>query len=73
MLQKKRYILLLPLKSIISVIAIEKINSGINKGKVKTLVIENLLFFEIVREAVIEEIKTILRRDSDNNALICNK
>ena len=70
---QKRYILLLPLKSIISVIAIEKINSGINKGKVKTLAIENLLFFEIVREAVIEEIKTILRRDSDNNALICNK
>ena len=56
-----------------SVIAIEKINSGINNGKVKTLVIENLLFFEIVREAVIEEIKTILRRDKDNNALICNK
>ena len=36
---------------------------GTNSGRVRTLVIESLLFLEIVIEEVIEEIKTILRRE----------
>jgi hypothetical protein len=36
-------------------------------------VIDNLLFFEIVIEAVIEDIKTILNKDSANNKLIDKK
>ena len=35
--------------------------------------IDNLLFFEIVIEAVIEDIKTILNKDSANNKLIDKK
>jgi hypothetical protein len=34
---------------------------------------DNLLFFEIVIEAVIEDIKTILNKDSANNKLIDKK
>ena len=37
------------------------------RGKVKTLVIDNLLFLEIVIEAVIEDIKMILSSDKANN------
>jgi hypothetical protein len=36
-------------------------------------VIDNLLFFEIVIEAVIEDIKTMLNKDSANNKLIDKK
>ena len=53
--------------------AIEKIKIGIKRGKVKTLVIDNLLFFEIVMEAVIEDIKMMLNKDSANNKLIDKK
>ena len=35
--------------------------------------IDNLLFFEIVIEAVIEDIKTMLNKDSANNKLIDKK
>ena len=34
---------------------------------------DNLLFFEIVIEAVIEDIKTMLNKDSANNKLIDKK
>ena len=50
-------------KLITSLIAIENIRIGTNNGRVRTLVIESLLFLEIVIEEVIEEIKTILRRE----------
>ena len=43
--------------------AIENIRIGTKSGSVRTLVIESLLFLEIVMEAVIEEIKTILKRE----------
>ncbi|MDB2564794.1 hypothetical protein N9X75_01585 [Alphaproteobacteria bacterium] len=56
-----------------SVNAIENIKIGTNKGNVKTLVIDNLLLFEIVIEAVIEDIKTMLNKDSANNKLIDKK
>ena len=46
-----------------SLIAIENISIGTNSGSVRTLVIESLLFLEIVIEEVIEEIKTILKRE----------
>jgi hypothetical protein len=36
-------------------------------------VIDNLLLFEIVIEAVIEDIKTMLNKDSANNKLIDKK
>ena len=49
--------------SITLLIAIENIRMGTNKGRVRTLVIESLLLLEIVIEEVIEEIKTILRRE----------
>ena len=35
--------------------------------------IDNLLFFEIVIEAVIEDIKTMLNKDSANNKLMDKK
>ena len=44
-------------------IAIENISMGTNSGRVRTLVIESLLFLEIVIEEVMEDIKTILRRE----------
>ena len=44
-------------------IAIENIRIGTKSGSVRTLVMESLLFLEIVMEAVIEEIKTILKRE----------
>jgi len=40
---------------------------GTNSGRVRTLVIESLLFLEIVIEEVIEEIKTILTRERAEN------
>ncbi len=43
---------------------------GTNSGRVRTLVIESLLFLEIVIEEVIEEIKTILRRDRVSRVFI---
>ena len=46
---------------------------GINSGRVSTLVIESLLFLEIVIEDVIEEIKTILRRERARRIFIENK
>ena len=51
-------------KSITLLIAIEKIRIGTNRGRVNTLVIESLLFFEMVIDAVIEDIKTMLRSES---------
>tara|TARA_Y100001935_G_scaffold85699_1_gene71181 strand:- start:292 stop:555 length:264 start_codon:yes stop_codon:yes gene_type:complete len=59
--------------SITSLIAIENIRMGINSGSVSTLVIESLLFLEIVIEDVIEEIKTILRRERARRIFIENK
>jgi len=50
--------------SITSLIAIENISIGTNNGSVRTLVIESLLFLEIVIDEVMEEIKTILKRES---------
>ena len=46
---------------------------GMNSGRVSTLVIESLLFLEIVIEDVIEEIKTILRRERARRIFIENK
>ena len=57
-------------KSITLLIAIEKIKIGTNSGRVNTLVIESLLFLEMVMEAVIEDIKTMLRSESANKILI---
>lgn len=51
----------------------EKIKIGTKRGRVKTLVIESLLFFEMVMEAVIEDIKTMLRSDSASKILIETK
>jgi hypothetical protein len=56
--------------SITSVIAIENIRIGTNRGSVSTLVIESLLFLEIVIDEVIEEIKTMLRRERARRKLI---
>ena len=46
---------------------------GTNSGRVRTLVIESLLFLEIVIEEVIEEIKTILRRERARIMFIENR
>ena len=46
---------------------------GTNSGRVRTLVIESLLFLEIVIEEVIEEIKTILRRERARRIFIENR
>jgi hypothetical protein len=59
--------------SITSLIAIENIRMGTNSGRVRTLVIESLLFLEIVIEEVIEEIKTILRRERARRIFIENR
>jgi hypothetical protein len=56
--------------SITSVIAIEKIRIGTKRGSVSTLVMESLLFLEIVIDEVIEEIKTMLRRERARRKLI---
>jgi hypothetical protein len=56
--------------SITSVIAIENIRIGTKRGSVSTLVMESLLFLEIVIDEVIEEIKTMLRRESARRKLI---
>ena len=53
--------------------AIENIRMGTNSGRVRTLVIESLLFLEIVIEEVIEEIKTILRRERARRIFIENR
>jgi hypothetical protein len=53
-----------------SLIAIEKISIGTKRGSVRTLVIESLLFLEIVIEEVIEDIKTILKRESARRIFI---
>ena len=50
--------------SITSLMAIEKIIMGTKRGRVSTLVIESLLFLEMVIEAVMEDIKTTLRSES---------
>ena len=46
---------------------------GTNSGRVRTLVIESLLFLEIVIEEVIEEMKTILRRERARRIFIENR
>ena len=56
-----------------SLIAIENISIGTKRGSVRTLVIESLLFLEIVIEEVIEEIKTILRRERARRIFIDNR
>jgi len=56
-----------------SLIAIENISIGTKRGSVRTLVIESLLFLEIVIEEVIEEIKTILKRESARRIFIENR
>ena len=56
-----------------SLIAIENISIGTKRGSVRTLVIESLLFLEIVMEAVIEDIKTMLRSESASKILIETK
>ena len=56
-----------------SLIAIENISIGTKRGSVRTLVIESLLFLEIVIEEVIEEIKTMLKRESARSIFIDNK
>ena len=53
-----------------SLIAIENISIGTKRGSVRTLVIESLLFLEMVMEAVIEDIKTMLRSESASKILI---
>ena len=59
--------------SITSLIAIENIRIGTNRGRVRTLVIESLLFLEIVIEEVIEAIKTILKRERARRIFIENR
>ena len=56
-----------------SLIAIENISMGTKRGSVRTLVIESLLFLEIVIEEVIEEIKTMLKRESARRIFIENR
>lgn len=56
-----------------SLIAIENISIGTKRGSVRTLVIESLLFLEIVIEEVIEEIKTMLKRESARRIFIENR
>ena len=56
-----------------SLIAIENISMGTKRGSVRTLVIESLLFLEIVMEEVIEEIKTMLKRESARRIFIENR
>ena len=56
-----------------SLIAIENISIGTKRGSVRTLVIESLLFLEMVMEAVIEDIKTMLRSESASKILIETK
>ena len=46
---------------------------GTNSGRVRTLVIESLLFLEIVIEEVIEEMKTILRRERARRTFIVKR
>jgi hypothetical protein len=58
---------------ITSLIAIENISIGTKRGSVRTLVIESLLFLEIVIEEVIEEIKTMLKRESARRIFIENR
>ena len=60
-------------KSITSLIAIENIRIGTNNGRVRTLVIDSLLFLDIVIDDVIEEIKTILKRERASRMFIENK
>ena len=60
-------------KSITSLIAIENIRIGTNKGRVRTLAIDSLLFLDIVIDDVIEEIKTILKRERASRIFIENK
>lgn len=56
-----------------SLIAIENISIGTKRESVRTLVIESLLFLEIVIEEVIEEIKTMLKRESARRIFIENR
>ena len=56
-----------------SLIAIENISMGTKRGSVRTLVIESLLFLDIVIEEVIEEIKTMLKRESVRRIFIENR
>ena len=56
-----------------SLIAIENIRIGTKRGSVRTLVIESLLFLEIVMEEVIDEIKTMLKRESARRIFIDNR
>jgi len=56
-----------------SLIAIENISIGTKRGSVRTLVIESLLFLEIVIEEVIDEIKTMLKRESERRIFIDNR
>ena len=69
---KNKYILPV-FKSIKFVIAIEKIRIGTKRGSVKILVRDSLLFLEMVIDAVIDAIKTMLKRESDRRILIFNK
>ena len=57
-------------KSITLLMAIEKIRIGTKRGRVNTLVIESLLFLEMVIDAVIEDIKTMLRSERANKIFI---
>ena len=50
--------------------AIENIRIGTKRGRVNTLVIESLLFLEMVIDAVIEDIKTMLRSERANKIFI---
>lgn len=50
--------------------AIENISMGMNNGNVSTLVMDNLLFLEIVMDEVIEDMKTILKRERLKRAFI---
>lgn len=43
---------------------------GMNNGNVSTLVMDNLLFLEIVMDEVIEDMKTILKRERLKRAFI---
>ena len=57
----------------ISMAPIENIKIGINKGNVTTLVIASRLLLEFAIEAVIEDIKTKLKRDKAAKIIICQK
>ena len=49
------------------------INTGIKSGRVITLVIASLLFFELLIDAVIDEMNTRLKRERETKRFVYQK